>query len=313
MDELARHIPEHLTASSWLTFEERCVMDVVEELKSALDKKNLKLSGKNVHAIRVVIRRFNSVWTTLQRDGWRGRTYDPFIGKPLARINGSLGKLRDLDVQHGLARSMGLPESYCKWLKGRRKKIELKVAQKLTLDRPRKVVRKLRKYLRERAVKLRLRPDNAQDHLNQSRSLSPARSHYLHMDDFLIEIESKAKTKALAAGSAAELHELRLLIKQWRYMLTEFMGVTNLELVQAQSILGKHHDLSHLAQEMDLYLAKKEAAKDATKKLAANDKRDFLEAKGKIAAELKKLEKELEPLLFNLPYGLRPYMATRIF
>ncbi len=29
--------------------------------------------------------------------------------------------------------------------------------------------------------------------------------------------------------------------------------------------------------------------------------------------ELQKLEKELEPLLFNLPYGLRPYMATRIF
>jgi hypothetical protein len=64
---------------------------------------------------------------------------------------------------------------------------------------------------------------------------------------------------------------------------------------------------------MDLYLAKKQGAKDATNKLAANDKRDFLEAKGRISAELQKLEKELEPLLFNLPYGLRPYMATRIF
>jgi len=66
MDELARHIPEHLTASSWLTFEERCVMDVVDELEQALGKKKIKLTGKNVHAVRVVIRRFNSVWSTLQ-------------------------------------------------------------------------------------------------------------------------------------------------------------------------------------------------------------------------------------------------------
>ena len=168
MDELARHIPEHLTASSWLTFEERCVMDVVDELEQALGKKKIKLTGKNVHAVRVVIRRFNSVWSTLQRDGWRGRTYDPFIGKPLARINSALGKLRDLDVQHDLAKSMGLPDSYCKWLKSRRKKAELKVEERLDLDRPHKVIRKLRKYLRERAVKLRLRPDNAQDHLNQT-------------------------------------------------------------------------------------------------------------------------------------------------
>jgi CHAD domain-containing protein len=73
-------------------------------------------------------------------------------------------------------------------------------------------------------------------------------SAYGHLEPYLIRIEKVTRKTERQALLPGELHELRISIKSWRYFLTEFFGVTNLQLVRAQQVLGKIHDIDRMLE-----------------------------------------------------------------
>jgi CHAD domain-containing protein len=116
------------------------------------------------------------------------------------------------------------------------------------------------------------------------------------MVGFLEATERVAHEQAKSANTDEELHQLRLSVKRWRYILAEIFGLTNLELVLAQQLLGKHHDLTLL----------KEALEATSNKLKAKNIVGLEEAQSRLVLELRSLTEEIIPLKDNLPYGLRP-------
>jgi hypothetical protein len=88
---------------------------------------------------------------------------------------------------------------------------------------------------------------------------------------------------------------LRLSIKAWRYLLAEFYGLTNLQLVRAQQILGKLNDLHRV--ETLLAESKTPLANEALSKL--NEQRE-------------KLLDDFTQFRESLPYGLRPTISSII-
>jgi CHAD domain-containing protein len=120
------------------------------------------------------------------------------------------------------------------------------------------------------------------------------------MGAFLEMTEKSAWLLALEAKSDEELHELRLFIKRWRYILAEFFGLTTLELVKAQQLLGKHHDLTRLLHQLNL-----EVERLGTQKCHGAD-----QARSRISLELAKVLDDIKPVIANLPYGLRPHTVS---
>jgi len=318
--------PEHLLSYSWLELEKNQALRVFNDLAKMVGKLDKKLTVKRVHAARVTLRRWYSVWDIMAIDGWEddqlhGGGFDKTIGRQLKKLNKNLGLLRDLDVTLELARDLHLNQIVVRRLGKKRKDLEKKVGKKIAAIKLSKLIQRLRSYLAAKSEELQyltnkgngagsvIAPDKNTD--NGSVIIggmlgSQELSAYFHLDRFLLQSEHQCQMLCEHSTEDEELHELRLSIKRWRYLLTEFFGLTNLELVSTQQILGKIRDLNRLRAEIDDL--KKPLTRAIDRKLitAADLKAD----KELIASAIAEQFKLLEPLLKNLPFGLRPYLLS---
>lgn len=298
MSQKITHAPEHLITVSWLSQEESRALSVMRDIEKCLAKSHKKLTVKRVHEIRVVLRRWYSIWDILCLDRWQDEQYEKQIGKTFKALNKQLGKLRDIDVNIAHAKEYSLPEVVIAlWVK-KRKKLTKEVAQKISKLKLHRAVSALKTYLGRKAYELEQYLDFNEDELKHSINDSA----YHHMVGFLEATERVAHEQARLASSDEELHELRLSVKRWRYILAEFFGLTNLELVQAQQVLGKHHDLTLL----------KEALESTAAQLKGKNIAGLEEAQSRLLLEISSLGEEIKPLKDNLPYGLRPSISFEV-
>lgn len=287
------HAPEHLVTVSWLSQEESRAIAIMRDLERCLAKVKKKLTYDRVHEMRVVLRRWYSIWEILTLDRWQDDNYEKAIGSTFKALNKQLGKLRDLDVNIEFAREYSLPDVITEeWIK-KRKKLTKKVAKRINKLKVARALGSLKTYLGKKAYELEKFLAFSEDELK----LSLNDSAYHHMLGFLEATERVAHEQASHAVSDEDLHELRLSVKRWRYILAEFFQLTNLALVHSQKLLGKHHDLSLLKERLD------ETAAKLGKK---GDIPGLEEARSRLTLELIALSEEIAPVKENLPYGLRP-------
>lgn len=311
MNTQVKAAPEHLLMLNWFELEETRALSVLEEMQAALKLIDEKLSPRRVHEVRVVIRRWYSVWDILKVDNWRDHRYDKKVGKPLTKLNKALGRLRDLDVNIELATAFHAPTVLLSHWRRLRNKRRRKVAEKLASLKAKRIGKELAEHLSRRAYEIeRLLIPLSEDEersATANHTLSPlAKSSYHHLAAYLERCEEEARVMASQHLSYEELHELRLIIKRWRYLLAEFFGLTNLELVKVQQLLGKHHDLVRLREEIENFEKKQNSH------LSGDEKKKLKQTTSRITLELARLDDVIEKLKPELPYGLRPYRLSQL-
>ncbi|HEY9785085.1 MAG TPA: CHAD domain-containing protein [Candidatus Obscuribacterales bacterium] len=282
-------VPPHLTERIWLEYEQETARGVVRELKKVLFKlaKSDLSNGpaaKQVHDTRVALRRWEAVWSVLDKDGWNEPRYWEKAGKKLRKLHRLLGKLRDWDVNIEIAQSYKFPAEIIEEFLRRREEASKQVQARLKKLKVKKLLRRLEKFIEER-------PEQLAKSLSDPRILG--QSAYEHLEPMIAEQEDTACILEAHAETPAELHELRLAIKSWRYFLTDYFGVTNLQLVRAQQILGKLNDIERV-----LGLLEANTSRGKTAKINVLKKQKM------------RLMEEFAGFRKNLPYGLRPSIVS---
>jgi len=203
------------------------------------------------------------------------------VRKPLKKLLSLLGELRDTDVNLETGSNLGCSEE----------------TMELWLDQRERLKGKSEKYIRKLDIKrlLKYARQYLLEHAEQVEKRTPPKKArkpaFEHLDQHLTNAENEVRHLAHSAESPEELHKLRLGIKRWRYLLTEFFGLTNLELVRAQQILGQIHDLDRLTP------------------LLRTNARDEQPLRN-LEETRKKLLIEINHMRARLPYGLRPHITT---
>jgi CHAD domain-containing protein len=275
-------VPPHLAQSSWINYEAQAAISVVESLASELKRLNKKVNADRVHKSRVALRRWFSVWEVMEDDDWQSKKFKKDVAKPLRKLLSMLGNLRDQDVNMELGGKLEVSKELMSNWKSQRKRLKAKICDYVDeLDLP-DLVAEIPKYLRDRA-------DKVEKSNNNGKVLHE--SAYVHLDRFVIEHERQVRQMAASATSPEEMHALRLSIKRWRYILTEFFGLTNLELVRAQQLLGQIHDLDRLTPTL--------SADKSNERALVNLERHRMQ-----------LLEEFARMRNDLPYGLRPVLYS---
>lgn len=274
-------VPPHLARTGWITHEAQCAIAVYQELRKELRALKKKVSPNHVHKARVTLRRWFSVWKVLREDHWESQLYTKSIGKRMKKLQKMLGQLRDTDVNIEQSEKLGCTQKLIDSMKEQRQELEKELEKYVRKQDLKDLMDKLGAYLRKRAQKITLKLPRAK----------AEQSAYQHIELFLLKQESIVRERAETAKEPEEYHELRLGIKGWRYLLTEFFGVTNLELVRAQQILGQMHDLDRLTP----LLIQDQGQKEALSKLKERRK---------------ELLSQIDEMRQRLPYGLRPQITS---
>jgi CHAD domain-containing protein len=280
-------VPPHLRNNPWPTYQIDVLAKLFPELRKALNKLRRKITSKRVHAARVVLRRWQAVTKVVTSEVSPIRNYKGLKVR-LNTVRKILGNLRDWEILLELGETLDIPESLqCKW---RQKRVRLlaKVEKCVSGKSLSKRLRQFNKSLKQQQQNLARFKDVS--HLG-------AISAYNHLEPLLDKLEDQARQAESTAFSPEQLHELRLKIKYWRYFLTEFYGLTNLELVKAQQLLGKIHDLDFLVEVISQ--SKKPSILDNRKLARIMDLRQSL-------------LQEFAQLRRHLPYGLRPSMTSSL-
>jgi CHAD domain-containing protein len=284
---LSSAVPPHLRHSSWPIYEVKVLTDLLPDLQAVVTKLNKKISTKRVHATRVVLRRWQAVAQVVANDDWKLPKYQ-MLDKRLNKFRKSLGKLRDSEILLELAQTLELPDKLIRRWKAASKDQLKKVDKCLVKTEP---VPRLKAFAR--LVKRRKK------NLDSLRDASQFgyRSAYHHLEPLLQRLEQQTRDLEPRATTSEDLHQLRIKIKNWRYFLTEFYGLTNLQLVRAQQVLGKLHDLDRLIEVL------KESGD-----LVVLDNQDLHQ----INNMRKELLIEFDTFRKSLPYGLRPSITSYV-
>ena len=285
--------PPHLREQPWLELEQKTALGIYEDVEKVLKKLSKAKLGKEpapklVHETRVVLRRWESIWGVLERDGWNEKKFWKRTGNPLRKLHKLLGEARDWDVNLELAEEYALPDSVKKVFKKQRAKAGAKVSKRLEKVKVKQLAKDLLKFLLKRPQQIAVK------HAGSSRLFQSA---YSHLEPLLSEQEDTARALEAHAHTPSELHELRLVVKAWRYLLADFFGLTNIELVRAQQLLGKLNDLERLS-----LLVGAIAAQDA----------GATRAMIKLQEQKLKLLSDFDTLRINLPFGLRPSVTSLV-
>jgi CHAD domain-containing protein len=329
--------PSYLITDSLAQIERERAFLIADQLKEAIKRTSKKTGASQVHQLRVILRRWYSIWEILKEHSWQSKNYKEKCGKNLKKLNKALGQLRDLDVNIELARKYKVGSTYLKQLKEERANTVHQVEQLLQQDAGIDLGRRLKNYLVKRAAKLEARAgtevgtktgtktgtetqtETCPKTIDLSLETSPTKSGYDQIDTLLHNLEKEVQGYATKASTLEDFHKLRLSIKQWRYLLSEFLGVSLLTLVKAQGLLGKHQDLNrlqmHLAQAVKTSAPVKEeepntlgpAPPPYKEKQSINLSLIALE---EIERDLKDLESQIPELIAQLPYGMRPYLRS---
>ena len=280
--------PPHLNERSWLEYQEVTANELCSNLSLELKRIAKKASAKHVHDTRVALRRWDSVWNVLERDGWHTDAFAKKIGRHLKKLRKLLGQLRDWDVNIEVGTTLGVPDELLNKWSQERDKAEKHIRSGLKKMKVGKLPKRMRKFIKVRPYELRRE-------IAQVKLRMLAESAYAHLEPYLKEQEELTRQAEKAAHDWQTMHRLRLCIKGWRYLLTEFFGLTNLELVKAQQLLGKYNDISRISRLLSEDEATKVLAKDVLRK---------------IESQSDLLMKEFTELRKTLPYGLRPALIS---
>jgi CHAD domain-containing protein len=280
-DPMHAIVPPHLSRTGWITHEATCAIAVYEDLRKDVRALKKKVTANHVHKARVTLRRWFSVWKVLKEDHWESKSYEKSVGKQLRKLQQLLGELRDLDVNIEQAEKLGCSQTLIDLWGAQRRRLEEKLEKHVRKQDLKSLMSDLGRYLRKRAQKIQAKLPRAK----------AEQSAYQHIEHFLLKQESIVRERAEEAQTPEEHHQLRLGIKGWRYLLTEFFGVTNLELVRAQQLLGQLHDLDRLTP---LLVYDEEQA----------------EALTRLKERRKELLAQIQEMRTRLPYGLRPQITS---
>ncbi len=278
---MRNNAPPHLCTTTWLKHESDAAKESFKAVRQQLKRLSSKVSEKRVHDTRVALRRFMSIWKVLVEDGWQTERCKKEYIKPLKRLQKMLGQLRDVDVNIELGKKLGCSERLIKLWTSRRHHLKEQIAEFVYAEDIEQRGRQARTYLKKRARKI-------EDKLPRAKS---GQSAFDHLELFLLHQESLVKEESETAQTPEELHQLRLSIKRWRYLLTEFFGLTNLQLVRAQSLLGQLHDLDRLTP------------------LLVHDEEQRM-ALLKLKEKRHELLTQIDAMRTQLPYGLRPHVTS---
>lgn len=273
----------HQCEGNWIDFQLAAAKALLRPLRFEIARLKAKATPQRVHKARVALRRWFSVWSLLCDDGWEGRNFAAKVIKPMRLLLKSLGGLRDVDVSIELCGKYDGGASFIQELESRRKAARKKLAKAVRGFEVSDLVRTISAYLDKRAGKLRCKIE----------APSGLETPFERFDRHLREHESRVAQMAQVADSVEELHELRLEIKKWRYLLTECLGVTNLDLVACQQLLGEIHDLDRLLEEIRDY-----------------KKFDLTHFEAVLEQARRECLANFESLRGNLPYGLRPGITS---
>ena len=226
------HRPAHLMECTWLAYEQERALIVWQTLARELSGLAVHATARQVHDTRVALRRWESIWKVLKSDGWNTKKYWHEVGRHIRKLYKLLGDLRDWDVNLEIGQASGLPDDLITEWSGFRSEIENAVNCHLDQCDFKRIIKLQRQFILRRPTKL----------VRKLEPLSPAsllESAYDHIEPFLQDKEARAQELERKADSPESLHQFRLSIKAWRYILVEFYGLTNLELVRASTDSGQ--------------------------------------------------------------------------
>ncbi|PWT96735.1 MAG: hypothetical protein C5B53_09105 [Candidatus Melainabacteria bacterium] len=280
-------VPPHLINFSWPAYEAQVLSGLVPDLKSAVNRLTKKLSTRRVHSTRVNLRRWQAVGQIVANDDWKLAEYQK-LDESLNKLRKSLGRLRDSEILLELADDLKLPRKLIRRWKAERKEFLKKVDKCLAKAEPMPQLKSFERLIRKREKQLLIQED-----LSQFGYVSA----FHHLEPLLERMERQTHDLEPKALSPEQLHQLRIMIKNWRYFLTEFYGLTNLQLVRAQQVLGKLHDLDRLLEVL------KESGDFS---MLDNQKLE------QIKTRRKDLLEEFDQFRQSLPYGLRPSITSYV-
>ena len=283
-------IPPHLMEPNWLEYEYCVAQDVIAEIECHIEPVHKKAKVKDIHQIRVCLRRWFSIWKVLKQDGWETPSFNKKIHKKLKRFYRTLGVIRDWDVNCKLARKLELPESVVESWKLTRRKERKKQLKSIKQFELRSVIKQLKRYLKSRFVKLRI------DFIRYQGAREE--TVFSHFENFLSAIESRTRELSREFKVMEDIHQLRLSIKAWRYLLVEFYGVSNLSLVDCQGHLGQAVDYDRLRLVLE----------SSPKAFTDFDTRRSIHI---VVAKRNTLIKEIVDLKKSIPYGFRPIWISQ--
>jgi len=274
--------PHYIDELSWLEFQVAVAREALNRLSEAA-KDLVDGSGrreKRVHGMRIAFRRWYSVWSVLSQEGFESKSFKKKLGRKIKRTYKLLGSVRDWDVTLNQAEKFDVPlEIRSKWHDQRDRVATESRAELKKLD-VKRLIKKLHKYIDERSNKLVKR------NTGETRYNDIAR---VAIEIYLLRQEVKTQELANRAQSLKDLHNLRLAIKAWRYLLVDFYGHTSEELVEAQQILGQIIDLERMR-----------------KLLADEDQTLASDCTNRIVDRQRELIGQLDSMKESLPYGIRP-------
>lgn len=289
-DDLPPTVPPHLKERSWLEYERSVALGTFDDLARSLMRlkksKSKSQNAKLVHDTRVTLRRWEAVWFVLEKHGWNEEKYWRQVGRKLRRLHKLLGNLRDWDVNIETAEFYGLPQPVIQRFKKERDRAGKSVTARLSHINMKKLLKRMAAFLHERPLAMALEEKNTE---------MLARCAYVRLEPVLREQEETTGALDAHAKTIEEMHELRLSIKAWRYVLADYFGLTNLQLVKAQQMLGKLNDLNRLLS----LLKKASIAKSIT-----------LDKVTAMMHEENRLLKDFQSFRSALPYGLRPSVSV---
>jgi CHAD domain-containing protein len=280
-------VPPHLRNFSWPAYEAQVLAGLLPDLKSAVSKLTKKLSTKRVHSTRVNLRRWQAVGQIVANNDWKAIEYQR-LDKSLNKLRKSLGQLRDSEILLELASDLKLPKRLRRRFKAERKELLKEVDKYLAKAEPMPHLKSFARLIRKRKKQLAIQED-----LSQFGYVSA----FHHLEPLLERMEEQTRDLEPNAIAPEQLHQLRIMIKNWRYFLTEFYGLTNLQLVKAQQVLGKLHDLDRLLEVL------KESGRLS---MLDNQKLE------QIKTRRKELLDEFDSFRESLPYGLRPSITSYV-
>lgn len=277
-DDSAGHSPE----TNFLEFQIAVAEEAVHRLwtKAKKLKRKKGKTAKRVHDMRVAFRRWYSIWNVLSKEGFQTKSFKKKVGGELKKGYKLLGAVRDWDVNLNTGKDYGVPEQILAKWQHERNTVQEETSSALERIDMEKAVKRLSKYMKKRAEKLKKK------HKDEGRFSARPRDA---IESYLRETEAQTRYLATNATSLEELHSLRLSIKTWRYILVEFFGHEPETLVLAQQTLGQINDLERVR-----LLLMKEDGPLAEKAIET------------VVAKQLELISKLDEIKISLPFGLRP-------
>lgn len=268
----------HVERVAWVAFQAAAAYKLLEQMQTEFKRVRSKQSVTRVHDSRVALRRWFAIWHVMRADGWESKKFRNNAIVPMEHLLEQLGEVRDMDVLSELAADLNCKDSFLQKLKGYRDEARKELVKSLKIIDINELIKYISRYLQKRRHKMEAA-------VRQS-SLA-AESASVHMHAILAEQEHQVRKLEEAATDPKGMHHLRLAIKGWRYLFSEFFNLKDAELERVQGLLGDIHDLDKLSEWL------------------LNDGGNIV-AVSNLKQRRAALLEEVPGALLELPYGLRP-------